>query len=98
MTFAKVSPKSVSCDHGGSGENLNILDWLGVLSNTFALPGKDCLVDRETVTLDAQHPAVCWNSVSNGNRNDISWNQFLRLDPCNMTISNNLRFVCRIFL
>ena len=56
------------------------------------------MVDVEAVTLDRQNPAVSGNPVANSDGNDISRNQFICLDACNVSVAYDLGLVGGVFL
>ena len=79
-------------------DGIFVLDGAGILRDALALSGEDGLVDIETIAVDRQNPAVCGNSVADGDRYNIARHQIICLDTGDAAIANDLGLVGRVFL
>ena len=77
---------------------LLVLDSPGLLSNTFTLASQDSLVDAEAVAVDGEQSAVGGDTVTHRNLDHVSGNQIFSLNLANLSITDNLGLVGRVFL
>ena len=68
------------------------------LAHAFALSSEDCLIDAEAAGGDREQSAVCRDSITDSDGDNIAWDKLGGVDAGNLASSEDLCFVGGVFL
>jgi hypothetical protein len=79
-------------------DGARVCDDLERLVHTLALTREDGLVDAEVARRNGHEAGVCWNLVTDGDRDKVAWHELGGMDAINLTITEDFSFVGRVLL